>query len=178
MDDSLGKVAIEVTGKVVESVAAPLARKVLSWISPGGKLRPVQPRGRWERRQGEEDRRILGVPSRLRAGFWLEYHRRSGAGKTEVIEILTLEKRRHLFQALVTEGRHYRFSDRTSDTTLLVSTIAAPAIDVVWMQWNQRPKEDRQAVLIVEGIADYLLANYNVSALHRRKNQRRAVAAS
>lgn len=176
MDPAISKAAIEVTEKIAESLAPPVIQKVLNWISKG-KTRTAKPRADLERRHDKFERRISGVEQRLRIGFWLAYHRKSGAGKLDIVATMTSQMREHLFQAMVKEARNYSFSDR-SGSPLKPNAIAGPAIDLVWMQWKQRPLEERQAVLVVEGIADYLLAQYNVVAVDRREKQRRAAVAS
>jgi hypothetical protein len=94
---------------------------------------------------------------------------------TEIISNVNSRMRDHLFQAFVSEGQNYRFSDRTG-TTIEPHTVAPTAIEIVLMQWKQQPEQERQAVLILEGIADYVLARYNVNVLGRRQQQRRVAA--
>lgn len=175
MDPTISKTVVDVTAKVAESIVPAAAKKVLSWMS-GSRPRKTRQRAEWERRRAPKDRRISGVGSRLRRGFWLEYHRKSGAGKTEIIPFLTAQIREHLLQAVVREGRHYEFSERTSGVTVEPCAIADAAIDVVWTRWKLKPRDTRQAVIVVEAIADYLFATYNVRRLDRRESQRRAMA--
>jgi hypothetical protein len=174
MDPQITKAAIEVGTKVAESLVPSTVQKVLSWVS-GGKSRKVKHRADWERRHGAKDRRISGIDVRFRKGFWFEYHRQSGAGKLDILN-LTSQTREHLFQALVTEARRYEFSDRTSGATLEPSTIADSAIDIAWPTWKLQPREERHAVLLVEQIARSLLSKYNVRRIGRRQSQRRTSA--
>src|SRR5260370_5840774 len=121
MDPEISKTAIEVTAKVAQSMAPAAFTKILSWVSPG-RGRKLKQRGSWERRRETGDRRILGLDRRLRKGLWLEYHRKTEAGKFDVLD-LEAETRENLFSALVHEARRYEFSDRTSRAVLPVSTV-------------------------------------------------------
>jgi hypothetical protein len=176
MDADISKTYIEVAGKVAESLAPGAVKKVLSWMS-GGKTPKATQTGDRQGPDARRDRRVSGVQSRLRKGLWMEYHRKSGLGVDSVLHNITSQTRDHLFHALVTESQRYKFSDRNLGAALEPSTIAGPAVDVVLAKWKLQPKEERQAVLIVEEIADYLLANYNVSRIDRRIQNRASASA-
>jgi hypothetical protein len=175
MDPVIGKTAIDVTAKVAQTVAPVAFTKILSWVS-AGRVRKLKPRGSWERRREMGDRRILGLDRRLRKGLWLEYHRKTEAGKFDILA-LEAKTRENLFAALVSEARRYKFSDRTSSTVLPVTTVVDGAIDVVFNRWKRLPKLERQAILIVEAVADHLFSKYNVTGVDHRQGQRRVAAA-
>jgi hypothetical protein len=176
MDPDISKTAIEVTGKVAQSIAPAAFKKVLSWVSPG-RGRQLKQRGSWERRRDSTDRRISGLDRRLRKGLWLEYHRKTEVGKFDILELEKAQERDTLFSALVNEARRYEFSDRASKAVLPVSTVVDSAVDVVSNRWKRQPKAERQAIVIVEGIAEYLFSKYNVTSIDQRQSQRRATAA-
>ena len=170
MDTEIGKAAMEVTTKVAETIAPGVVKKVFSFISLG-KTRKLKQRNERERRVAGE-RRDSGIDLRLRKGFWLAYHRKTESGKFDVLEI-SLTSHDQLFEALVKEARNYHFSDRSSGMILEPSTIIDAAIDVKWAELRRAPKGQRQAILIVESIAEHLLSKYNVTRMDRRKAQRR-----
>jgi hypothetical protein len=88
-----------------------------------------------------------------------------------------LEKAREretLFSALTNEARRYEFSNRASRAVLPVSSVVDSAIDVVFNQSKRLTKAERQAILIVEGAAEYLFSKYNVTSIDQRQSQRRA----
>jgi hypothetical protein len=170
MDTELGKVAVEVTTKVAETIAPSVVKKVFSFIALG-KTRKITQRNERERRLAGE-RRDSGIDLRLRKGFWLAYHRKTENGKFDVLEI-NLSSHDQLFQALVKEARNYHFSDRSSGIQLEPTTIIDSAIDVKWAELRNAPKGQCQAILIVESIAEHLLSKYNVTRVDRRKTHRR-----
>jgi len=178
MDPEIGKVAQQVTEKVAESLAPSLIKKVLSWTSgkksTESKTREVKNRGSWERRSASKDRRVSSISQRLRTGFSLEYFRKTGAGKFDVL-VLTLKTRQDLFVALVAEASRYEFSDRTSGLVVAPAFIIETALEVNWPNWSHRPEKQNKAVLLLEEIAEHLLMKYNVKKIDRRKQQRRQV---
>lgn len=166
MDLEIVKSALELAMDVV--------RKILSWI-PARSPRKIKARGSWDRRREARTQRMSGLDLRLRTGFWLRFQRRVGIGKFEPLD-LTRGMRDDMFQMLVFEAQHYEFSDRGSGAVLEAATVVDAAIDVVWKQWEIQPREARQAVLIVEEIARYLISKYNVRKIDRRIKERRASA--
>jgi len=170
MDTEITNAAVAMTTEFAETITPSVVKKVFSSISLG-KTRKLKQRNERERRVAGE-RRDSGIELRLRKGFWLAYHRKTENGKFDVLEI-NLTSHDQLFEALVREARNYHFSDRSSGTVVEPSTIIDAAIDVKWAELKRAPKGQRQAILIIESIAEHLLSKYNVTRIDRRKAQRR-----
>ena len=106
MDSEIVKIATEATEKAAESLVPALLKKVLSIAGKKPTTpapRAIKNRGSWERRNGSRDRRVSTVDQRLRTGFSLEYFRKTGSGKFDLVH-LTRQSRQDLFDALVAEG--------------------------------------------------------------------------
>jgi hypothetical protein len=177
METETKKVMEVVASNVIEPLLPVLVKKFASVLPGGKKARKIKERGTWERRVGGKDRRISSLEQRLRTGLWLEFHRQTGLGKFEPLN-LTMTIRDQVCQAAVKEAQRYEFSDRTSGGLLDRATIVDSAIDIAWKDWESQPRDARGAVLIIEGIAHNLVSKYNVRKLDRRQNTRRASATS
>jgi len=116
----------------------------------------------------DADRRISPVELRLRTGIWLHFHRKTGLGKTQRVESPV---RGDLIQAFVSEAVSYQFSTRETNTLLLPGSIAGQAADATRIQWMEIPIQDREALLLTDTMADYVLANYVVRRNDRRRGK-------
>jgi hypothetical protein len=121
------------------------------------------------------DRRKSGVGARLRTGIWIQFHRKTGYGITEVLQTPELG---NLIHALIAEGERYEFADRDApEVSLQPSMIATPAVDFARAKWTQLPAEQRRAFVLTQEVANYVLSNYNVRMTDRRRDpQHHAVA--
>ena len=153
MDPEIGKVAVELTGKVAESAVPTLLEKVFGWRSSSKKVnenvtaintRPSKPRGEWARRHGKKDRRVTNISQRLRKGFWFEYHRKTEAGKFDEIHV-SQKVREGLFAALVTEACKYKYFDRSAGSPVEPPVVVDLALEVILADWNKVPDPDRKA---------------------------------
>jgi hypothetical protein len=176
MDPEIGKVATDVTGKMAESFTPSLIKKVLSWGSArksGASGNGENKNGEsWERRNGSKDRRVSSVSQRLRTGFSLEYFRKTGAGKFDVL-VLTRKTRDDLFAALVAEAARYQFSHRISGSVLDPAFVIDSALAARWPNWCHRPEDKNKTVFVLEEIADDVLSKYNVNKIDRRQQHQR-----
>ena len=170
----LGDFAVDFTETVAESLASSRAKQALSWIAGGRAPRELKHRADFQRRQSK-DHRISGLDQRLRVGCWLQYHRETGAGKCDSVE-LTQGNREALFLALVREAQHYDFYDRNSGSVLETTPIVDAAVNVICTEMKGTASEDRLAIILVEAVARYLLSKYNVLGNDRRQIKRRMQA--
>ena len=142
-------------------------RKVLYWIK-GEPERTIEVSV--DRRQGG-DRRVSSIAQRLRRGLWLEYHRKTDAGKFDTFSY-SLRARDQLLEASINEAVRYHFMDRSNGKELRAQAVVSAAVDVVWNQFPSRRDRERQAAFIVDAVADYLLGTYDISGIDKRKEHR------
>jgi hypothetical protein len=175
MEPQSGKVAADVRGKTSESRVPSLIKKIFRLRAEKKIAQPtpreIEKRTGWERRSGSGDRRVSSVDRRLRTGFCIEYFRRTGAGKFDLL-VLSHKTRQELFGALVTEASRYQFLDRSNGSILQPAAIIEEALEANWATWCHRPDSLNRAVLVLEEIAEYLMTKYKVNKVDRREQQR------
>jgi hypothetical protein len=126
-----------------------------------------------DRREGPAERRVSGVASRLRKGLWFEYHRKTEAGKFDILDS-TVRTRQLLLEAFLPEVSRYEFSGHDSPRILAPSTILVTAIDAALERTGKLAR--RTAIVVVEEVARYLVSHYNIAMIDRRQTQRRQAA--
>jgi len=142
--------------------------------SESQKLQRDKP-GTSERRHESRDRRVSPLSQRLRKGLWLEFHRKTEAGKFDVLSF-SQKTRDDLTGSMVIETGRYEFSDRPSGSVLEPDAVVDSVLNAKWAEWSQR--NDMPAVFLIESVAEYLLSKYNVARTDRRdrKETKRATA--
>jgi hypothetical protein len=138
-------------------------------------LEPNRPKRRKQDWEPSNDRRKNDVGERLRVGIWLQFHRKTGYGMTEVLD---LPNSGNLMRALITEGDRYEFSDPSSpEKTLMPSQFAAQAADIVCAPWKDLPDDRRRASVMTDEIAKYVVSNFTVRMVERRRSQKQHAVA-
>lgn len=131
---------------------------------------PMRRRDDWEPSQTAgrtKDRRISSIKHRLLVGTWIQYHRKTDCGVTEVPRRPNPTDLAHAFTV---EGQHYEFLDRLSGNAVKPGEIADPAADQALGQWAKLPQAERQAFVLIEELASYVFDHYTVHMIDRRKH--------
>lgn len=133
------------------------------------------PKRRKEDSAPANDRRKIDVGTRLSVGIWLQFHRKTGKGMTEV---LGSPNSGNLIHALIAEGEHYEFSDpKTPETVVRPSRFASQAAQAVCAPWIDLPTDRRRAFALTDEVANYVLARYSVRMVERRRGQKQQAIA-
>jgi hypothetical protein len=140
-----------------------IIEKVKAFI-PGNKPQNRRRGTDWDAGRGK-DRRKSGVALRLKTGIWLQFHRKTGMSKFQLMEFA---ERGDLQHAVISESENYQFSERGTGTLLLPGIVATSAVDHACSAWTEKPAKDRQAVLLIDEIAEYILKHYDVRMIDRR----------
>jgi hypothetical protein len=138
---------------------------------------PMRRRNDWEPGQpaGQtKDRRISGIKHRLLVGTWIQYHRKTDCGVTEVLKRPNPSDLAHAFTV---EGQNYEFLDRRSGNAVKPGEIADPAADYAHAQWVKLSEQERQAFVLIEELADYVFDNYTVNRIDRRGDNKHSAMA-
>ena len=131
---------------------------------------PEHPKRRKEDWCPANDRRKTDVGTRLKVGVWLQFHRKTGYGMTEVLDSPNWG---NLIHALITEGDHYEFSDPKDPGAIIApSRFASAAADFVCAPWKTLPIDRRRAFVLTEEVANYVLTRYTVRPVERRRSQK------
>jgi hypothetical protein len=112
------------------------------------------------------DRRKGSLEDRLTEEIWNQFHRKTGYGKTQLIDE---GQRGNLIRAFVEAGTKYQFSERGSETLLMPSTIAKPAATVAIQKLKDLTEKHRMAIILVEDFTNEVLSNFNVVSIDRRQ---------
>jgi hypothetical protein len=72
---------------------------------------------------------------------------------------------------------HYQFIEHGSSVPLQPSTIASVAADDACAKMAKLPYKKRQAVLLTDSFAEYILARFTVRMLDQRKGPRKQAMA-
>ncbi len=140
--------------------------------------RPPKSRDGADRRiQG--DRRKSSVDMRLRVGLWYQYHRATRAGEFDSLP-RNAYTRSKLQEALLPEMHRYEFSQRDTNSGVNPSQALAAAVDFLWShpELGCNAAGQPMAVYTVNGISEYLVRNFKVTVIDRRKSERRSTAAA
>lgn len=160
-------------------------------------------RRKGERRKGEKrkgkrrsgvDRRKIGPEQRFKNGLWNEYHRRSGEGKFQSLEPVSVESGKddahrcdivfsdgeinfHKFaDRLKEEARRYRLVDKGTGSNLDPDRLGSILRDAAATAWAELQKEDsfkRKLIYLVEVTGEVVARRFRVTMLERRSGERR-----
>ncbi|HTB15077.1 MAG TPA: hypothetical protein VK752_26075 [Bryobacteraceae bacterium] len=156
------KKALEAGSELIQAVS--LAKKAVAMF-PAPKPQKTRRKSDWDPLR-DKNRRKSAINLRLRTGIWLHFHYKTGHGKFQILETSESE---HLMSAFIEEAANYQISDRSaSDALVLPSTLALPAADFACAKWMEIPAHQRQAVMLADETANYVLSNFNVRMLDRR----------
>jgi len=81
-------------------------------------------------------------------------------------------------KAFLSEATNFSFAEKSSGTKVAPSIFVEQVIDLIWLQWRDKPVGGREGMLIVEAITEYVDSKYIVRRIQQRQAQRRSKAAS
>lgn len=173
--DPVQQLSVEVPSETIKTagttVAAEVVKKVLNWIPRKSKPEPKRDRRNNERRQNSLD-------LRMRTGVWLEFHRKTGLGKSELIHPFGMKQRDDLTAAAVIEANRYELSDRSTGSPVRASAAVGQVLEAACAEWRKVPGPARTASVLTDALARQLLHAFNVRQPDRRESERKEVAAS
>jgi hypothetical protein len=140
--------------------------------------RPPKSREAVDRRM-QEDRRKSSVDMRLRVGLWYQYHRATRAGEFDALPRNSY-MRAKVQEALLPEMHKYEFAQRDNNSPAVPSCALNTAVDFLWShpELGCNAAGEPMAVYTVNGISEYLVRNFKVTVIDRRKADRRSAVAA
>ena len=176
--DVLSQIRTDVVKSVLTSVlgsgVSRMFGAIWTWVRSPRAPRKLKTRAA-DRRHARE-RRSSPMKQRLRRGFNLQYYRATAQGEYQPLKLDPYTQMK-AEEALLPEARTYVFADRHSKREIPPELVLNGAINTVWSRYALQNKREDASILVIEELASYIYAEYDIASRDRRSDSDRRSSA-